>query len=77
MEYLHRFLYYALGHGILKPSNVLLDEDLVARVGDNDKGIAAKVLRLSISISRTTEKFQSRIDNNEDRHPLFLKLLKF
>jgi hypothetical protein len=44
MEYLHRFLYYTLVHGILKPSNVLLDEDLVARVGDNDKGIAAKVL---------------------------------
>jgi len=39
MEYLHRFFYYTQGHGILKPSNVLLDEDLVAHVGDNDKTI--------------------------------------
>jgi hypothetical protein len=70
MEYLHRFFYYTQGHDILKPSNVLLDEDLVAhvvimtriymRVMGRSTNIAVKVLRLSISISRTTEKFQTR-----------------
>jgi len=48
----------------------LLDEDLVAhvvimtriymRVMGRSTNIAVKVLRLSISISRTTKKFQSR-----------------
>ncbi|KAL3730185.1 hypothetical protein ACJRO7_027229 [Eucalyptus globulus] len=34
IEYLHKSCYSAIVHGDLKPSNVLLDNDMVARVGD-------------------------------------------
>ncbi|XP_039173821.1 probable LRR receptor-like serine/threonine-protein kinase At3g47570 [Eucalyptus grandis] len=53
IEYLHKDCYPAIVHGDLKPSNVLLDIDKVARVGDF--GLAKIISTMSIETTRVPD----------------------
>ncbi|KAK3434093.1 hypothetical protein EUGRSUZ_D01551, partial [Eucalyptus grandis] len=57
IEYLHKSCYLAIVHGDLKPSNVLLDNDMVGRVGDF--GLAKIISIVSAEATRVQDQVSS------------------
>ncbi|XP_039173818.1 probable LRR receptor-like serine/threonine-protein kinase At3g47570 [Eucalyptus grandis] len=57
IEYLHKSCYSTIVHGDLKPSNVLLDNDMVARVGDF--GLAKIISMVSAEATRVHDQGSS------------------